>query len=428
MHPRAQQRRLRSDSVPGACRWRLRSRSIGLALGSGLLFLVATNIQSGWVFVLSALLLGVGVAGALMPFGATRDLTVERRAPGETFVGDDVPVDVTVTNPSGRPRLSVTIRDPFVAEANLFLPWLEGATTVVLATRRTATRRGAVEGGPVVLSSGAPFGVAEVRRTVASSGRTVVFPRIVPVGALQLLGDAAAGTDDGIPLGRGQGREFHGIREYERGDSLRHVHWPSSARHGALVVREFERERPARLTVVVDTAGDTAVTDDDETALDRCCSVAASVALEALQRGHGLTVAAARDHRVTALEDAERQDALTLLAALRAPGGLTLAQTLADTPAAPTMLVTFPTWRTNTAPGLAPAIERLVAAGSKVACVAVEVASSRAEPALPERGVDELLAVLAAAGAETVRVPPGVSVADSLSGSPSAAALSGAAR
>ena len=43
-------------------------------------------------------------------------------------------------------------------------------------------------------------------------------------------------------------------------------------------VREFERERPARLTVVVDTAADTARTGDgpDETVLDRCCSVAAS--------------------------------------------------------------------------------------------------------------------------------------------------------
>jgi len=399
--------------VPRDRRYRLRPRAAGLAVGAGLLFLVGTNVQSGWVFVLSAMLLGAAVAGAVLPFGVTRGLQVARRAPDEGFVGDEVQVDLVVANPTSRPRLSVSIRDPHVAEANLFLPSLGAHTTVTLSTRRTATRRGVVEGGPVVLSSSGPFGVAEGRRTVAAEGRTVVFPRIVPVRALQLLGDPAVGADDELPRGRGPGREFHGIREYQRGDSLRHVHWPSSARHGALVVREFERERPARLTVVVDTAGDTTV-GPDETALDRCCSVAASVALEALRLGHGLTVSAPRDGRVAEVVDADRFDALTMLAGLRAPGGLTLSQALASTERAPTMLLAFPTWRSNAARALAPAVERLVADGCRVAAVAVEVAASRAEPALTAPEVDELLAVLAAAGAETVRVRAGEDVAEAM--------------
>jgi uncharacterized protein (DUF58 family) len=347
----------------------------------------------------------------VLPYGVTRGVEVARRAPDETFVGDEVSVDLTVANPSRRPRLSISIRDPFVAETNLFLPSLGACTRVTLSTRRVATRRGAVEGGPVVVSSSAPFGVAEVRRTVPAAGRTVVFPRIVPVGALRLLGDAATDADDDIPRGRGPGREFHGIREYQVGDSLRHVHWPSSARHGGLVVREFERERPARMTIVVDTAADTAIPADGETVLDRCCSVAASVALEALRLGHGLTVAAAEDGRLTTVEDADRLEALTLLAGLRAPGGMTLAQSLAATPVAPTMLVVFPTWWSNAATELAPAIERLAASNARVAAVAVEVAPSRVQPALPEPEVDELLAVLAAAGAETIRIRPGGPVA-----------------
>src|SRR3954452_10876233 len=142
-----------------------------------MLFLVATNVQAGWVFVLSAMLLGVAVAGALLPFGVTRGLSVARRAASEIFVGDEVRVDVTVSNPTRRPRLWLSIRDPFVARTNLFLPSLRSGETAVLSTRRTATRRGIVEGGPVVVSSSAPFGVAEVRRTVAAAGRAGVVPR-----------------------------------------------------------------------------------------------------------------------------------------------------------------------------------------------------------------------------------------------------------
>jgi uncharacterized protein (DUF58 family) len=188
------------------------------------------------------------------------------------------------------------------------------------------------------------------------------------------------------------------------------------------VVREFERERPARLAVVVDTAGDTpmAGSGSDETALDRCCSVAASVALEALALGHGVTVVAARDGGVAAEEDADRRSALTMLAEVRAPGGRPLAQTIAEMPWAPSVLLAFPTWRSNAANLLAPAVERLIASGARVAAFAVEVTPARslAEPALSEPEVDELMAVLSAAGAEAHRIRPAAPVAAALAGAP----------
>ena len=37
---------------------RLRKRAAGLALGAGILFLLGTNVQAGWLFVLCALMLG----------------------------------------------------------------------------------------------------------------------------------------------------------------------------------------------------------------------------------------------------------------------------------------------------------------------------------------------------------------------------------
>jgi uncharacterized protein (DUF58 family) len=267
--------------------------------------------------------------------------------------------------------------------------------------------------------SSAPFGVAEVRRQVPAAGGTTVFPRIVSVDGVRLLGDRSLGPEHEVARGRGPGHEFHGTREYQRGDSLRHVHWPSTARHGSLVVREFERERPAKFVVVVDTAGDTPVAGDEETALDRCCSVAASAALEALRLGRGVTVAAAREGRLALGENAERRAALTMLAELRAPGGLSLARTLDDVPSSPAVLLAFPTWRSNAAALLVPAVERLVAQGTQVAAVVVEVTPARSlpEPALAEHEVDELAAELAAAGTEVHRIP---------SGRPGAGAFAGA--
>src|SRR5206468_9172626 len=131
-----------------------------------MLFPVATNVQSGWVFVLSALLLGVAVAGVILPFRATRGLDVVRRAAGEVFPGDEVRVDLVVSNHTRRPALSVSIRDPHVQPATVFLPSVDPGEAITATTARTASRRGVVEGGEVVVASSAPFGVAEVRRTV----------------------------------------------------------------------------------------------------------------------------------------------------------------------------------------------------------------------------------------------------------------------
>jgi hypothetical protein len=141
------------------------------------------------------------------------------------------------------------------------------------------------------------------------------------------------------------------------------------------------------------------------------------VALEALRLGHGLTLGTASAGRAVVEEDADRTAALTLLAQARAPGGMTLAEAVAAAPDSPTMLLAFPTWRSNSASLLVPAVERLVAAGSRVASIAVEVVptTSRAEPVLSEGEVDELMVVLSAAGADVHLVRAGDSVADALS-------------
>jgi uncharacterized protein (DUF58 family) len=382
-----------------------------------LLFLVGTNVQSGWVFVLCALLLGVAGAGVVLPLRVVRGIHVERRAAREVFPGDDLRVDLVVTNRSRKPKLSVTIRDPHVQLAAVFLPSIRPGETLTATTERTASRRGVVEGGPVEVASSAPFGVTEARRTVATSGRTVVFPRVVPA-ALPLLGTALSGASSENAGRRGPGHEFHGTREYQRGDTLRHVHWRSTAHHGALIVREFEREQPAHLLVVVDTYADTAEETGD-TALDVCCSAAASVALEALARGSGVSLAAGGTGDLIVAADVDRTAALTALAELRVAGDAPVARAVdaaREAVPATALLVALPTWRSNEPTVLVPALERAVRAGLRVAAAVVDVAgsASRGAPELTPEEVTELEFRLAAAGADVHRVGSSEGLAASL--------------
>ncbi len=59
---------------------------------------------------------------------------------------------------------------------------------------------------------------------------------------------------------RGEGREFESLREYVRGDELRHISWTATARRGKLTTRQYQIERDQTILIALD-----ARTADDRT-------------------------------------------------------------------------------------------------------------------------------------------------------------------
>ncbi len=398
---------------------RPRRRAAGLLVGAAVLFAVGTSVQAGWLLLLSALLLGVGLVGFLLPGRMVRGLEVERRAPAEAFQGDEVPVEVVVANRGRWTKLSVELEDRHVAHTLLFVDRVGPGERVALGTSRRAARRGVQEGSVVRVGSSAPFGVAERCRTLGVAGTTVVYPAVVELGDLPLLASVPSYEHaiHGFPR-RGQGPEYLGIREYRPGDSLRHVHWPSTARTGKVMVREFEEERTRRLAIVVDTSADAG---SEETALDACCSVAASVALAAVGRGRGVRLFAARDGAVDTLARAEPSGLLRWLAELRPFGGLPLDEVSAwvgpELRGIETVLLVAPTWRANAAPALAVAVEGLASSVETVAVLLVDATTfptDRRVPALDDDGVDALTRDLEARGVTVYRFRDGEDLATCL--------------
>ena len=385
-------------------------RGVGMVGGSLLIFAIGTNIQSGWLFVLASLLLGAVAAGLLMPPLMVRGLRIERRAPADAHAGDDVPVDLVVTNTSGsRALLSLTLRDPHISPFRAFLPRVAPRETLIVGTMRHAARRGIIDGEPVRVSSQAPFGIGRAARRVEAPGRTVVYPRVVPISWLPDLASAAKPLQAAtVQARKGSGQDFIGIRDYQLGDSLRHVHWPSTARRGSLMVRQFEQELPRRLGVIVDASNDTR---GDETALDLCCSVAGSVALFSLANGHPLTMTAQDAGRLTSMPEGDAVESLTWLAGLRAQGGAPLPETIRASAAVlgrlDTLVLAFPTWRENSAEALL--FE--TAAFEHVQVVAALIDVSSLDPknrrGMSAQEADELAAQLSANEVTVFRVAAG---------------------
>jgi len=134
------------------------------------------------------------------------------------------------------------------------VPDVPGGGEVEVRVTVTAWRR-----GPLVMAGGMlarrdPLGLFRGFRRVRAPQTLLVLPQRHPVPPLTLPGQSHY-QRGGVAMAAGVGEteEFVALREYRRGDSLRRVHWRSSARLGELVVKEFQDEYLVRHALVLDT-------------------------------------------------------------------------------------------------------------------------------------------------------------------------------
>jgi uncharacterized protein (DUF58 family) len=131
-----------------------------------------------------------------------------------------------------------------------------------------------------------------------------------PVAPLPTGGspDMDGPTSDSAPRG---GVAFHSLRPYVRGDDLRLVHWPSTAKSGQMMVRNNVVPNEPTMVVVLDTSAAPYTDDFFEDAV----RVAASLAVSGRVHGFPVDLLTTAGRRVPAGRGAESADkALDLLA------------------------------------------------------------------------------------------------------------------
>jgi uncharacterized protein (DUF58 family) len=97
-----------------------------------------------------------------------------------------------------------------------------------------------------------PFGLERRDVPLDAAATLVVYPRLVELG--RLFSETGSTQHDGrrLLLRRPTGYDLHSVREYVEGDSLRKVHWRTTARRGQLMVRELEDAPRDDVAVVLD--------------------------------------------------------------------------------------------------------------------------------------------------------------------------------
>lgn len=113
-------------------------------------------------------------------------------------------------------------------------------------------KRGQFRIGPVTAEFSDPFGLSLRRHAIDDGDLLTVTPAAVELPATGLAG---ARGNDGVTATRIRANPSDDdvmTREYRHGDSMRRVHWPATARHGQLMVRQEESVTTPEATIILD--------------------------------------------------------------------------------------------------------------------------------------------------------------------------------
>ena len=258
-----------------------------------------------------------------------------------------------------------------------------------------------------------PFGLARMDVELDARGSLLVYPRLVPLD--RLFSESGAHAQDGrrLLLRRPSGFDLHSVREYEQGESLRKVHWKTTARRGQLMVKELEDAPRDEIAVILDADASAVVEDSFDVQVRAAGSILRAHAAHNRRAVLAVNSAARPSVRVTSL-DGDWLAALAVLAEAEADGTRPVVEMLSreSGPASRAVETVVITARLSGA--LATKLVQRSLAGQGVSIVWVDSASFAGRPTKVE---PELLR-LQAAGVAVAVVRRGDSLAAVLGAAP----------
>jgi uncharacterized protein (DUF58 family) len=200
--------------------------------------------------------------------------SVDRDRPTE---GDDVVVRVELEADGGVLPGSVLLHDPAggLGERDVTVP--RDGKRLRTAYRVSRVPRGRYRFTDAEVAIEDPFGLARREQPLPDTGTLLVYPRLAKLASLFSERGLRSHGGGRVLLRRTAGFELHSVREYQSGESLRRVHWPSTARRRQLMVKELEDAPRDEVVVVLDAQGGLAAGERPDSSFDAQVRAAGSI-------------------------------------------------------------------------------------------------------------------------------------------------------
>lgn len=261
---------------------------IGMVLLAAALGVSIWGFDRAWVALAAATALAAvldAVAGARLPAPA-----VVRRVPASLALGVRTEVVLRIANRALR-RLRCEVHDhhPASFESEGLPRSLElaaqGWAEVRYQIRPVA--RGEARFEKTELRIFSPLGLWAAKRMPGEGQAVRVYPNFRALAKYTLLATDNRLSQIGVlqVRRRGEGTEFHQLREYRQGDPQRAIDWKATARTARLISREYEEEKDQRLLLVIDCGRRMASKDDELSHFDHTLNAALLLSHVALRQG-----------------------------------------------------------------------------------------------------------------------------------------------
>ena len=118
----------------------------------------------------------------------------------------------------------------------------------------TPLQRGLAGFGRIGCRVASNWGLWEKNYYYGESQQSKVYPNYKPLFRTSFVGSDQLYTDLGLQLRqrRGEGTDFHQLRDFRVGDSLRQVDWRATARFRKPISREYQEERDQQVVFLLD--------------------------------------------------------------------------------------------------------------------------------------------------------------------------------
>lgn len=148
-------------------------------------------------------------------------------------------------------------------------------------------RRGPLGFGTLQLRIASRLGLWRIERRAGEAAEVRVYPNFAALTGYALLAIDNRLSQIGVlqRRRRGEGLDFHQLREYRQGDSPRSIDWKASSRMGKLISREYQDERDQQLLLLVDCGRRMHAQDGELSHFDHVLNAALLLAYVGLRQG-----------------------------------------------------------------------------------------------------------------------------------------------
>lgn len=213
-------------------------------------------------------------------------------------IGDANKVSIEIENGTNR-NFNLTVKDEFPPEMKLegdrqarFK--IEAQTAARFFYDLTPPNRGKYSFGKTALRFLSRLGLVWCQGEFDTTETVKVYPNMRRAKEVELkaLGANSLIAAQRKAVRRGEGREFESMRDYVRGDELRHISWTTTARRGRLTTRQYTIERDQTIIIAIDSGRLMTGRIEQESKLDSAIQAALALMSAAARGGDNVGVVA----------------------------------------------------------------------------------------------------------------------------------------